>query len=124
VKKPTVLIVDSDEYSRLLLEEMLHMMSQESESYQILSTSYGKEAINFCNECWIDLILIEIHLKNMEGWELIQKIKGLYPSISIIIQTALVMDNTEKMVRESGADSFIAKPVELHKLQNMIKSVL
>mgnify|MGYP000462190508 CR=1 FL=1 len=124
MKKPTVLIVDSDEYSRLLLEEMLHMMSQESESYQILSTSYGKEAINFCNECWIDLILIEIHLKNMEGWELIQKIKGLYPSISIIIQTALVMDNTEKMVRESGADSFIAKPVELHKLQNMIKSVL
>lgn len=124
MNKPAVLIVDPDEYSRLLLEEMLHMMTQESESYQILSTSNGNEAISFCNEYRIDLILVEIYLKDMEGRELIQKIKEIYSSIPIIIQTAVITDDTEKMVRNAGADSFIAKPFELKKLQNKIKSVL
>ncbi len=124
MKKPTILIVDSDEYSRLLLEEMFQIMFQEYGSYQVLSTSYGKEALKYCREYGIDLIITEVRLKDMEGWQLTQKINEVYPSIPIIIQTAVITDDIEKMVKKSGADSFIAKPLELHKLQNKVKSVM
>ena len=124
MKKPTILVVDSDKQSRYLLEEMFQMMFQESGSYQVLSTSSGEGAIHFCHDYNIELILTEIHLKDMEGWQLTQKIKELYPSTPIIIQTAVITDDIEQMVRNAGVDSFIAKPIELHKLQNMIKSVL
>ncbi len=124
MEKPTILIVDPDEYSRLLLEETFLLMFPESANYQVLSTPYGKEALKYCREYWIDLIITEVRLKDMEGWQLAQKVNENYPSIPIIIQTAIITDDIEKMVRNAGADSFIAKPVELHKLQNMIKSVL
>ena len=124
MEKPTILIVDSDEYSRLLLEETFQLIFPESTNYQVLSTPYGNEALKYCHEYGIDLIISEIRLKDMEGWQLTQKIKEVYPSIPIIIQTAIITDDIEKMVRNAGADSFIAKPVELKKLQNKIKSVL
>ena len=124
MEKPTVLIVDSDEYSRLLLEETFQLIFPESTNYQLLSTPYGNEALKYCSEYWIDLIITEVRLKDMEGWQLIQKIKDIYPSITIIIQTAVITDDIEKMVRNAGADSFIAKPFELKKLQNKIKSIL
>ncbi len=124
MKKLTILIVDPDEYSRLLLEETFPLMFPESTNYQVLSTPYGKEALKYCREYRLDLIITEVRLKDMEGWQLTQKIIESYPSIPIIIQTAVITDDIEQMVRNMGADSYLAKPVELHKLQNKIKSVL
>ena len=124
MKKPAVLIVDSDEHSRLLLEETFQMMFQQSASYQVLSTSSGKKAIHFCHEYKIELILTEIQLKDMEGWQLIQEINKLYPSIPIIIQTAVITDDIAYMVRKSGADSYIAKPLDIHEMRKKVQRVL
>ncbi len=124
MKKPTVLIVDSDEHSRLLLEETFQMMSKYSENYQVLSTSSGKEAVNFCHEYKIELIFTEIQLKDMNGWQLIKKINKLYPSIPIIIQTAFITEDIEQMVRNSGADSYITKPIHIYEMQKKVQSVL
>jgi CheY-like chemotaxis protein len=124
MKKPTILIVDSDEHSRLLLEETFEMMSQYSETYQVLSTSSGKEAINFCHEYKIGLIFTEIQLKDMNGWQLIKKINELYPSIPIIIQTAVITDDIAQMVRESGAESYVAKPIDIYEVQQKVQLVL
>ena len=124
MKKPTVLIVDPDEHSRLLLEETFQMMSQNSENYQVLSTSSAKEAIHFCHEYKIELIFTEIYLKDMDGWQLIQKINELYPSIPIIVQTSVITDDIAKMVRNAGADSYIAKPIHIHEMQKKVQTVL
>jgi len=124
MKKITILIVDADKASAMLLEELVQMTYKESADIQILNTSNGKEAINFCNKYKIELVLTEVHLKDMDGWELTRKIKGLYPSIPIIIQTAIVMDDTKQMFRKSGANSFIAKPINIHEMQKNIHSAL
>ncbi len=124
MKKPTILIVDSDEFSRLLLEETFPLIFPESANYQVLSTPYGKEALKYCCEYGIDLIITEVRLKDMEGWQLTQKIKEIYPSIPIIIQTAVITDDIEKMVRNAGADSFIAKPINIYEMQKKVQSVL
>ena len=124
MKKPAVLIVDSDEHSRLLLQEAFQLMSQPTKSYQILSTASGKEAIHFCNDYKIELIFTEIRLKDMDGWQLIKKINKVYPSISIIIQTAAITDDIVKMIRNSGVDSYLAKPINIYEMQKKVQGVL
>ena len=124
MKKPTILIVDSDECSRLLLEELVHILFQETWDYQILSTSSGNEAISMCYENDTKLIITEINLMDVDGLEVTKKIKAFCPNIPIIIQTASLTDDTEKLVYSAGADSYLTKPLELHKLQNIVKSVL
>ncbi|MBS3776676.1 MAG: response regulator [Bacteroidales bacterium] len=124
MEKPAILIADPDEHSRLLLEEMFQMMSQYSENYQVLSTSSGKEAIHFCHAYKIKLIFTEIRLKDMDGWQLTQKVNKLYPSIPIIIQTAVITDDIAQMVRNSEADSYLAKPINIYKMQKKVQSVL
>jgi PleD family two-component response regulator len=76
MKKTNILIIDSDESSRLLLEEMISMVFQETQEYQILSTSSGEEAIRICNENNIRLILTEINIKDVNGLDLAKKSKN------------------------------------------------
>ncbi|MGM0498114.1 MAG: response regulator [Bacteroidota bacterium] len=122
--KTNILIIDSDESSRLLLEEMIRMVFQETQDYQILSTSSGDEAITMCNENNIKLILSEINIKDVNGLDVTKKIKELYPEIPVIIQTAIITDDTEKNVYLTGADSYLTKPLDSRVITNKIKEVL
>jgi DNA-binding response OmpR family regulator len=124
MKKPTILIVDPDEYSVLLLEEMISMVFQETQDYQILSTSSGDEAITMCDENNIRLIFTEINLKDVNGLDVAKKIKESHPEIPVIIQTAIITDDTEKHVYSVGADSYLLKPLNFHLISNKIKEVL
>ena len=124
MKKPTILIVDSDESSILLLEEMIRMVFEETQDYQILSTSSGNEAISLCYENDTSLILTEINLKDVDGLEVTKKIKAFCPNVPVIIQTAFITDDTEKQVYSAGADNFIAKPIDTNVMRNKIKQVL
>ncbi|MBS3770932.1 MAG: hypothetical protein KGY69_11840 [Bacteroidales bacterium] len=64
--------------------------------------------------------------KNWEctRWQLIQKINKLYPLIPIIIQASVITDDIAKMVRNSGADSYIAKPIHIYEMQKKVQTVL
>ena len=124
MKKATVLIVDADKTSAMLLEEVVQMMYQETADIRILKTTNGREALTFCHEYQIDLVLTEIKIRGIDGWELTQEIKACYPSIPVIIETAIVLDHTEQKFRESGADSFMAKPIGINEIQENIQRVL
>ncbi|MFW5759338.1 MAG: response regulator [Bacteroidota bacterium] len=124
MEKVTVLIVDADKSSAMLLEEVVKLMYQESADVRILKTANGSEALKFCHEYQIELVLTEIKIREMNGWELTRKIKALDPSIPIIIQTAIVLDHTEQKFKNSGADGFMAKPVGIDKIQKNIQRVL
>lgn len=117
------MIVDSDEYSILLLEEVVRMMFQEAREYQILSTWSGYEAITMCYENDTRLILTEINLKDVNGLEVTKKIKKFCPNISVIIQTALLTDETEKQVYSAGADNYLVKPIDTIVMRNKIIEV-
>ena len=124
MKKTTILIVDSDKTSAMLLEEVVQMMYQGTADVRILKTTNGREALSFCHEYQIDLVLTEIKIREIDGWELIQEIKACYPSIPIIIETAILLDHTEQKFRESGADCFMAKPISINEIQKNIQRVL
>jgi len=122
MEKANILIVDPDDCSRLLLEEILR--SSISNSYQILSTSCGNEAFELLKKWNIRLVLMEINMKEMDGWEVARSIKELYPEIPVIIQTATVTDDIGSKVNTTGADSYLTKPLDSSVISNKVKEVL
>ncbi|MFO8234832.1 MAG: response regulator [Bacteroidales bacterium] len=99
------------------------MMFQATRNYQILSTGSGYESITMPYKNDTRLILMEINLKDVNGLEATKKIKKFCPNIPVIIQTALITDETEKQVFSAGADHCITKPIDMIAMRNKISEV-
>ena len=123
-KRASILIVDSDGYSCLLLEEMLQTVMADPKQYDIICVSKGKEALKLVKRNKIDLIFMEIKLKDMDGLKVTKRIKELNPSLPVIIETATVLENTKQMVLEAGAESYIFKPIDAKQLKNALDAFM
>lgn len=110
----TVLIVD-DEYSgRQTLESVL-----EGDGYSIEMAENGFEALEKVRQILPDVILLDVMMPGMTGFEVCQKIRGdpLVAEIPIIVLTAL--DDRESLLNalKAGADDFITKPFDRYELR-------
>lgn len=119
MNKATILSVDDDEGLQVVLKEYL-----ESDGYKVLRAHDLKEF-----EMWseqgesIDLVLLDLMLKNTQGLSLIQTIREKIKSPIIIVSGKT--DTTEKIVcLEMGADDYITKPFEMRELSARVKAVL
>lgn len=116
-----VLVVEDDDVGYMLLHEIL-------ESYPIkLSRAYnGEEAINFFqhNKSAFDLILMDIRLPKVNGYDATQKIKGINPKVPIVAVTAYAHSQGIIDCYNSGCDDFIAKPYEISKIERVIENYL
>ena len=117
----TILIVDDQPQNIELLEAYLF-----PDSYKIVTASNGKEALEILLTNQIDLVLLDVMMPNMDGFEVIRRIRiidGLQ-QLPIILVTAL--RETEDRIRgiEAGCDDFISKPVEKNELVSRVRSLL
>lgn len=119
--KPTVLVVDDEERNLKLLEALLLGLN-----YQVLKASRGEEAINTVHRADVDLILLDIMMPGMNGYEVCRRLKTneLTRLIPIILLTAL--SGTEAKVKgiEAGADDFLTKPPNRTELLARTKSLI
>ncbi len=120
MKKSRILVVDDDELNVRLLEGML------SEKYEVVTAYNGKEALVEVGKKTPDLIILDIMMPGMNGYEVCKKLKGNKKTsyIPVIMVTALT-EKTEKIKGiEAGADDFLNKPVDLIELTARVKSLL
>ncbi|MBC8486275.1 MAG: response regulator [Bacteroidetes bacterium] len=107
-----VLIVEDDEMSLIYLKEVL-----KSTNINIIHASDGEQAIEFAhNNPDIDLILMDIKLPEINGYEATRKIKYFRKSVPIIAQTAYAMADDRQKSLQVGCDDYISKPINRHKL--------
>jgi len=119
--KEKILIVDDEPFNIKLLRAILS-----TQAYEILSASSGEEALRKVDEEPPDLVLLDIMMPGMDGYEVTRRLK-LNPEtrdIPIILVTAL--DGPENKTRglEAGADEFLNKPVDKAEILARVKSLL
>ena len=114
-----ILVVDDDTGVRKTLSSILLQ-----EGYSVETVENGKEAIRASGKSRFDVALIDIKLPDMEGTELLHKLKEKQPHMVEIIVTGFpTLENAMKTVNE-GADGYILKPFDVQKLLEMIKQHL
>ena len=119
--KNIVLIVDDERTNRDTLESIL-----EGEDYQLEMAESGLEALAKTREFLPDLILLDVMMPGMTGYEVCSKIRSEndIAEIPIILVTALNDRASYLQGIESGADDFISKPVDRYELRARLKGIL
>lgn len=116
----TILIVDNETSCILLLETLL-----KREDILTFGANNGLEAIEIIqkNEN-VDLVLIDLQMPKMNGYEATRKIKLLRPTLPVIAQTALAQVGDQEKAIEAGCDNFINKPINKVALFNLLMKYL
>jgi CheY-like chemotaxis protein len=111
-----ILIVDDDETSRMLLTKFIN-----KQSLEILTATNGFEAIEtFRNNPDISIILMDIKMPGIDGFEATRRIRLLDDRVIIIAQTAYALMGDRQRVIESGCNDYITKPVRRDDLISVI----
>ena len=85
----------------------------------------GKEAVDFCTENEnIDLVLMDIQMPGMDGFDASTAIKKTRPDLPIIAQTAHAIDGGREKGLDSGCDEYIVKPININKMYATIDKYL
>ncbi|RLD81502.1 MAG: hypothetical protein DRJ10_06100 [Bacteroidetes bacterium] len=116
----TVLVVEDDEISFLVLSEYLKKFN-----FKVVRASNGIEAVSLVKsrEEFFGLILMDILMPLMNGFEAAEKIRKIDKNIPIIAQTAVAFDwNNE--VDFSNFDQILIKPLDFKKLEELINSTV
>ncbi|MEI6678979.1 MAG: PAS domain-containing protein [Mariniphaga sp.] len=113
-----ILIAEDDDIS-----EMLISISVKEISKEILIVRTGVEAVESCrNNPDIDLILMDIQMPEMNGYEATREIRKFNTKVVIIAQTAFALTGERDLAMAAGCDDYIAKPFVPNKFKDLINS--
>jgi signal transduction histidine kinase len=115
----TILIVEDDLYNAEFLKEILTSIG-----VNVLHTVYDKEAIHITQTQPLDLILMDIRLPDMDGYDVTRQIKLQKPKMKIIAQTAYASHDERKKAIHAGCNDYISKPTNQELLLTMISKQL
>jgi len=117
----SVLIVDDQEIGRITLEGFLLPLG-----YELHFAANGKEALNMLTELRPDLILLDVMMPEMDGFEVCRRIRAdaHWRDIPVILVTALDDRKSKIHGLESGADDFISKPVDWAELRARVRTTV
>ena len=114
----TVLIAEDTDINYFLLAEVLKKTKA-----KLIRVKNGADAVELIKSNHVDLVLMDINMPTMDGYEATKQIKEFRDDIPIIIQTAVHEDGQENAIK-SGADDFIAKPIDLKTFMDKIARFL
>ena len=121
----SILIVDDNELNRIVLNELIQNMKQR---ISLAFAEDGLEAVNMVKNETYDLVLMDLQMPNMNGFEATKQIRTKLPSnkrnIPIVAMTAHVVDGIAKKCLEVGMNDCLSKPIKTELLFNKIASVL
>ncbi|SRR5579884_2291610 len=118
---PKILLVEDNDFNRDMLSRRL-----KRRGYEIVDAVDGEQAVRLAVEILPDLILMDINLPGMDGWEATRRIKAHPPtaSIPIIALTAHAMTGDRERTIGAGCDEYETKPVNFEGLISKMESLL
>jgi two-component system, sensor histidine kinase len=117
--KGKILIVEDDKFNTEYLKEVLFTLP-----YEIMHVSTGKEAIEKSLQIDFNLVLMDIRLPDISGFETTRLIKAHKPQMVIIAQSAYATANDRSLALESGCIDFLSKPIKRDMILSKIRTYL
>jgi CheY-like chemotaxis protein len=116
-----ILLVEDNEMNRDMLTRRL-----ERKGFEVVIAVDGKAGVDMASSASPDIILMDLSLPVMDGWEATRQIKSdpATQGIPLIALTAHAMAGDEQKAREAGCDDYDTKPVDLKRLLGKIENLL
>jgi len=114
-EKPLVLVAEDVDHNYLLLEIIL------KKDYRLLHAKDGVEAVELFKQHNPDVILMDIKMPEMDGFEATKAIRALSVEVPIIVISAFTFDSDIRRMFEAGCNDYMTKPVDSLKLKAMIR---
>ncbi len=118
-KKSSILVVDDEDALRTVLSNELS-----NEGYLVKSAGDGDEAVSELQKEGYDLILLDIKMPRMNGFEVLKFIKEHHPKSKVVMLTGFADLKNAIESKKLGADDFVSKPYDLVDLLTTIERVL
>jgi len=115
-----ILVVEDVDFNRDLVVQLLE------DKYQVIEAVNGKEGVEIAERERPELILMDLSLPIMDGWEATRRLKANADlrSIPVIALTAHAMKGDEEKALAAGCDDYLAKPIDEDELMAKIASYL
>jgi len=118
--KPTILIIEDNEQNMYMLSYLLT-----NSEYGVLKAYNGTDGLNLAHENHPEVILIDIQLPDMDGYEICSKLRnnGLPKNTVIIAVTSYAMAGDKEKAIEAGANGYIEKPINPDTFVKQMESI-
>jgi DNA-binding response OmpR family regulator len=114
-----ILIVDDDVHIRKLITLYLR-----NEGFDPVEAADGIEALTVMENSLVDIVILDIMMPHMDGWELCGEIRRLYPEIPLLMVTAKGEANQKVKGFQLGTDDYVTKPFDPVELVMRVKALL
>jgi len=117
---PHILIAEDVESNFLYLKAVLSKLNA-----TIYWAKNGVEAIEICDrEQHMDLVLMDLQMPEMNGYEATEILKKKFPDMPIVAQTAFAMSDDREKAIDAGCDDYLAKPIKSKDLLSMVEQFM
>jgi CheY-like chemotaxis protein len=117
-RKFKILVVDDNENIRDMLQDFLSF-----EGHQPVLAKEGEEALKLFLQQDFDMVITDLGMPGMSGWELSKQIKQREPEMPVVIITGWGAQLSGEAMKESKADSIISKPFNLDQIQEVLEKI-
>lgn len=116
-----ILVVEDQEDNRRIMRDLLS-----SVGYEIIEAVTGEEGVRLAEKNKPDLILMDIQLPDIDGYEATRRIKGneTLHSIPVIVVTSYALSGDDAKAYEAGCDAYVSKPFSPRELLKKIRDFL
>lgn len=114
-----ILVVDDDKSTRLLLKAVL-----ESENYTVCTAENGEAALSILDENHIDLVVLDIMMPKMDGYEFTKTLREVNNNLPILMVSAKQLPEDKKKGFLVGTDDYMTKPIDEEEMLLRIKALL
>jgi CheY-like chemotaxis protein len=119
VTKKTILVVEDEEIERKLLSEVLETLE-----YKVAKAQNGREALEIIGSQHVDLILTDVHMPEINGLELIRRVRETGNNLPVIIMTGFDASEAQKCAEKYQAAALLLKPFRLQELREILAKIL
>ncbi|MBN2893465.1 MAG: response regulator [Bacteroidales bacterium] len=116
----TVLVAEDEDLNFMFIKAFLKKYRP---NYKIIRAKNGQEVLDICEKSYLSLILMDLKMPIIDGYEASRKIREKNINVPIIAQTAFSTSNDKQKAIEAGCNAFISKPIDEQEFLNILSRI-